>query len=117
MLTMRAPSFSLLKGMSENSCVYVLAELFAKLESSLHTSLWISRVPSKRNIADPPSRGIKNVPFLISACDESAAAAAVELDKLVAQFYEVGEMAERPFPHENGVLAFAAENGSQNKQV
>ena len=54
--------FSLLKGMSDNPCVDKMAELFASLESKLH--FWVSRVPSKNNVADLLSRGVKQVPFL-----------------------------------------------------
>ena len=41
----------------------------AKLECQLHTTMWIARVPSKSNIADPPSRGITDIPLLVGAED------------------------------------------------
>lgn len=63
--------FSVLKGMSANACADLMAELFATLESELHSSIWISRVPSKSNVADMPSRGIKQMPILAHAIDVS----------------------------------------------
>ena len=48
--------FSLLKGSSDNSTVDLLAGLFAEMESNIHSFTWLARVPSKSNIADPPSR-------------------------------------------------------------
>ena len=53
--------FSLLKKVSDNACVDAMAEAFAKLECQLHAMVWIARVLSKNNIADPPSRGITDV--------------------------------------------------------
>lgn len=82
--------FSLLKGMSDNPCVDKMAELFASLESKLH--FWVSRVPSKNNVADLLSRGVKQVPFLASALDESMTACG-GLSKLVMQFGELGAIA------------------------
>ena len=51
-----ATKFSLVKGSSDNALVDKLAELFVTDESEQHCLLWISRVPSKSNIADEPSR-------------------------------------------------------------
>ena len=50
--------FSLLKGLSDNPCVDAMAECFATLECNIHSMIWIARVPSSSNVADPPSRGI-----------------------------------------------------------
>ena len=66
--------FSLLKGVSDNTVVDFLVERFAELEAKANLFLWISRVPSKSNIADEPSRG---APFAIKLdnnvnCDKHA---------------------------------------------
>eukprot|EP00435_Cladocopium_sp_Y103_P008039 s5736_g2.t1 len=50
--------FSLLKGCSDNKTVDLLAEEFVRTESQCEAAIWISRVPSKSNISDEPSRGI-----------------------------------------------------------
>ena len=42
---------------SENETVAELVEKFTEFELKQHCYLWISRVPSFSNIADPPSRG------------------------------------------------------------
>ena len=55
--------FSLLRGVSDNACVDMMAEAFAKLENQLHAMIWIARVPSKSNVADPPSKGLTDIPF------------------------------------------------------
>ena len=65
---MKEPS-SLFEGLSDNACVDAMAEEFAKLECQLHTTMWIARVPSKSNIADPPSRGITDISLLVGAED------------------------------------------------
>ena len=49
--------FSLISGSSENETVGELVEKFTEFELKQHCYLWISRVPSFSNIADPPSRG------------------------------------------------------------
>ena len=46
--------FSLMKGMSENLVVAAMAQVFAELETHVHTSCWISRVSSFSNVADAP---------------------------------------------------------------
>ena len=84
--------FSLLKGVSDNACVDAMAEAFSTLESDLHSSTWIARVPSKSNIADPPSRGYLDVPLLSAARDVSAEAQS-NLVLLVAQIFKLGETA------------------------
>lgn len=48
--------FSLLTGSSTNIVVDMLAGYFAEMEAQIHSFTWIARVPSKSNIADPPSR-------------------------------------------------------------
>ena len=46
--------FSLMKGMSENLVVAAMAQVFAELETHVHTLCWISRVSSFSNVADAP---------------------------------------------------------------
>ena len=84
---MRAPSF--LKGYCDNDCVDKMAEAFAKVERHVHSNIWISRVPSKSNVADPPSRGILQTAELATAIDVSELAKQ-KLEELVAQYFEVG---------------------------
>ena len=50
--------FCLLKGLSDNDVVDMLAEVFVAIESEKELYVWISRVPSKSNSADRPSRGV-----------------------------------------------------------
>ena len=52
-----ATKFSLMKGMSENLVVAAMAQVFAELETHVHTLCWISRVSSFSNVADAPWRG------------------------------------------------------------
>ena len=92
--------FSLLKGLSDNPCVDAMAECFATLECNIHSMIWIARVPSSSNVADPPSRGITNVPLLANATDSSSLAKE-KLLAIVAQIFELGEKAERRSPDEN----------------
>ena len=49
--------FALLKGFADNEVVDKLAEIFVEVESSRNLYIWISRVPSKSNMSDKPSRG------------------------------------------------------------
>ena len=84
--------FSLLKGLSDNELVDRMAELFARLECAEHVTAWIARVPSKSNIADPPSRGEVDGDALKNAIDVSASASTA-LKGIVSQFFEKGEMA------------------------
>ena len=51
--------FCLIRGLSDNPAVDFFAEQFAKLESVNHLYLWFSRVASKCNISDEPSRGVE----------------------------------------------------------
>ena len=81
--------FSMLKGMSDNPCVDRVVELFASLESKLHSSAWIARVPSKCNVADMPSRGDRNTPLLVGAVDVSVKAQ-ILLEELATQLFEKG---------------------------
>eukprot|EP00435_Cladocopium_sp_Y103_P058991 s976_g21.t1 len=84
--------FALLKGLSENTCVDLLAEFFVAMECDIHSTVWIGRVPSKSNIADPPSRGIVNTKLLEKGTDVSKQAEAV-LKDLVTQMEKLGEKA------------------------
>ena len=84
--------FSLLKGLSDNACVDRMAELFAELECAKHVTTWIARVPSKSNVADPPSRGVVNGASLKNAVDVSATASRV-LKAILSQLLEKGERA------------------------
>ena len=82
--------FSLLKGSSDNDIVDLLAGYFAELEAKVHSFTWISRVPSKSNIADPPSRNETNQEFFNRATDVSTRAKSC-LDSLLARLLEDGE--------------------------
>ena len=84
--------FSFLKGLSDNTCVDKMAECFANLESRLHSLIWLARVPSQSNVADPPSRGITNTPSLLNAVDMSGLAAE-KLKAIVMQLKKMGETA------------------------
>ena len=84
--------FSLRKGFSENQCVDVMAEAFASLECCIHVDIWIGIMPSKRDVADSPSKGIVNVPLLEDAEDVSTIARTC-LGELVTQIMKLGEMA------------------------
>ena len=81
--------FSLLKGFSEHNCVDKLSEAFAELESRIHITTWIARLPSKSNIADPPSRGIVDIAELSNATDVSDLAMK-HLKKIVTQYLKNG---------------------------
>ena len=89
--------FSLLKGVSDNACVDTMAEICAELECRLHTTMWIARVPTKSNIADPPSRGITRIPLLANAEDVSVRAGQCLLE-IVSQITKKGETAARLTP-------------------
>jgi hypothetical protein len=82
--------FSLLKGSSDNDTVDFLASYFAELEAKVHSFTWIARVPSKSNIADPPSRNVTNLEFFKNATDVSTRAQGC-LDSLLARLLEDGE--------------------------
>eukprot|EP00435_Cladocopium_sp_Y103_P026152 s3258_g6.t1 len=82
--------FSLLKGMSENGIVDQLAELFAEYEILIHSFVWLARVPSKSNIADPPSRGDVSHSFFVNASNVSHKAKTI-LDGLISKLNENGE--------------------------
>ena len=105
--------FSLLKGVSDNACVDAMAEAFAKLECQLHAMVWIARVPSKSNIADPPSRGITDVPLLVCAEKVSVPAKSHLLEN-IPQIAKMGETAARQ--SKTCSLAAVFESGSANKQ-
>ena len=78
--------FSLIRGLSDNPVVDFFAEQFAKLESLNHLYLWFSRVASKCNISDEPSRG--EAPKNFSGQNKSAEAAKLLVEVLSA--FEVG---------------------------
>eukprot|EP00435_Cladocopium_sp_Y103_P070007 s164_g34.t1 len=79
--------FSWPTGISDNPTVDVLAEFFADLESRVHAFIWLACVPSKSNIADPPSRGDTRDKFFQAATNVSKDAKVI-LDKLVTQISE-----------------------------
>ena len=81
--------FSLLKGSSDNSTVDLLAGLFAELESSIHSFTWLARVPSKSNIADPPSRNDVSAELFQRAKNVSADASSL-LNGIVTRITENG---------------------------
>lgn len=81
-----------MKGLSDNLCVDAMAEKFACLESELHSLIWISRVPTKSNVADPPSRGAIENLVLANATDMSSEAL-VLLTEIITQIFNVGETA------------------------
>ena len=69
--------FSLLKGSSDNATVDLLAGYFAEMEATTHSFTWISRVPSKSNIADLPSRNDVGSAFFRNALDASSGASSI----------------------------------------
>ena len=81
--------FSLLKGFSDNSVVDTLARCFAELEATVHSYTWLSRVPSKSNIADPPSRNDISSKFFADACNRSACAT-TSLNWILEKLEEMG---------------------------
>jgi hypothetical protein len=82
--------FSLLKGSSDNDTVDLLAGYFAELEAKVHSFTWIARVPSKSNIADPPSRNETNLEFFRRATEVSTKAKSC-LDSLLTRLLKDGE--------------------------
>ena len=68
---------SLLKGTSDNETVDLLAGFFTEFEAGVHTYSLLARVPSKCNIADPPSRNDLSMPFFDGAEDVSKDACAI----------------------------------------
>lgn len=82
--------FSLLKGTADNPVVDALAERFVHLEMTLHSYLWLARVPSKSNIADEVSRGVRERLIALGYADCSVAANAT-LEELVTSVFKVGE--------------------------
>ena len=81
--------FALLKGSSDNNVVDCLAGFFAELEAGVHAFTWLARVPSKSNIADPPSRNDIGSKFFQDATNVSTRAAEL-LQTLVTSLKEVG---------------------------
>jgi hypothetical protein len=69
--------------------VDTLSGFFAKIEAGAHAFTWLARVPSKSNIADPPSRNDVGSEFFLNATNVSAKAA-VLLENLVTKLSEVG---------------------------
>ena len=82
--------FSLLKGSSEDSAVDLIAVYFAECESHTHSFTWLARVPSKGNIAEPPSGNGASAAFFQRATDVSAKAKSL-LDGLLTRLDEDGE--------------------------
>eukprot|EP00435_Cladocopium_sp_Y103_P067672 s1151_g30.t1 len=96
--------FALLKGLSENTCVDLLAEFFVAVECDIHSTLWIGRVPSKSNVADPPSRGVVDTKLLAEGMNVSKLAEAV-LKDLSTQMEKLGEKAAPTHSQEGCALA------------
>jgi hypothetical protein len=63
--------FSLMKGLSENATVDLMAQIFAETKIHAGTLCWISRVGSFSNIADAPSRGDTEVLLKLGFTDVS----------------------------------------------
>ena len=85
-----ATKYSLLKGISDNPTVDALAECFAELESEVHAFAWLARVPSKSNVADPPSRGNLGHAIFQTALNVSTDAIPI-LNDLTTQLTRMGE--------------------------
>ena len=86
---MKGPFF-FLKGSSENCTVDLFAGYFAECEARVHSFTWLATVPSKSNIADPPSRNSTSAAFFENATDVSAEAK-VFLYGLLTRLNEDGE--------------------------
>ena len=84
-----ASKFALLKGSSDNSVVDVLAGLLAETEATVHSFTWLARVPSKSNIADPPSGNGVSAAFFQSALNVSDKAEDL-LSRLLTKIEECG---------------------------
>ena len=82
-------NFSLLKGSSTNIVVDILAGYFAEMEAQIHSFTWIARVPSKSNIADPPSRNDISTEFFQRAVNVSVDATTF-LDHLITRLERDG---------------------------
>ena len=97
--------FSLLKGASENFTVDVLASLFAAMEVSVHSLTWISRVPSKSNIADGPSRNdfssepLRNATNLSGKANPLLAGLLVRLKEDGVKSLDTSQSVKRPKLH------------------
>lgn len=81
--------FSLLKGSSTNFVVDILAGYFAELEAQIHSITWLARVPSKSNIADPPSRNDISAEFFQKGVNVSMDAT-ILLDHLITRLEKDG---------------------------
>jgi hypothetical protein len=81
--------FSLLKGSSTNFVVDIIAAYFAELDAQIHSFTWLAKVPSKSNIADPPSRNDISAEFFQKATNVSPEAAAL-LECLITRLDEDG---------------------------
>lgn len=69
--------FSLVKGVSDNSTVDAMAQVFAEIETHVRTLCWLSRISSFSNVADAPSRGdcelLKRLGFMDASEDAKKA--------------------------------------------
>ena len=82
--------FSLLKGTPDNETVDLLAGFFTEFEAGAHTYSLLARVPSKCNIADPPSRNDLSMPFFDGAEDVTKDACAIS-NELISKILQIGE--------------------------
>lgn len=82
--------FSLLKGTPDNETVDLLAGFFTEFEAGVHTYSLLARVPSKCNIADPPSRNDLSMPFFDGAEDVTKDACAIS-NELISKILQIGE--------------------------
>lgn len=76
--------FALLKGLSENAIVDMMAEMFIEMEDCVNVPIWLARVPSKSNLADEPSRFELQRMIDMKAMDCSSDAA-TQLDTLLTK--------------------------------
>jgi len=68
----------------------LLAGFFTEFEAGAHTYSLLARVPSKCNIADPPSRNDLSMPFFDGAEDVTKDACAIS-NELISKILQIGE--------------------------
>ena len=90
--------FSLMKGRSENPTVDSIAQVFAEVETHIHTQCWLARVCSFSNIADAPSRGDCRVLTKLGFTDVSMDALKTLSGICVSVGAKLGKTAETQFP-------------------